>query len=147
MDNDISFKTIGAVEDLTEDLQEQLMNVIKATQKNTSMVMSLAISYSGREEILRAATRIGRDYAMGKISDIDEKTFSSYLYTADMPDPDLLIRTSGEMRLSNFLLWQLAYTEIYVTRTLWPDFRRVAYYKALENFAGRERRFGSLKGA
>jgi undecaprenyl diphosphate synthase len=147
MDNDISFRVIGAIEDLSEDLQEQLKGVIQSTRKNASMVMSLAISYSGREEIMRAASRIGTDIAEGKVSTIDEKIFSSYLYTSDMPDPDLLIRTSGEMRISNFLLWQLAYTEIYVTRTFWPDFRRAAYFRALKDFAGRERRFGSLKGA
>jgi undecaprenyl diphosphate synthase len=147
MDNDISFRVIGAVEDLTADLQEQLNGVIRTTQENASMVLSLAISYSGREEILRAAASIGNDIFAGKISEINEKTFASYLYTADMPDPDLLIRTSGEMRLSNFLLWQLAYTEIYVTSTLWPDFKRAAYFKALKDYASRERRFGSLKGA
>jgi undecaprenyl diphosphate synthase len=145
MENDISFRAIGAIEDLVDDLQSQLTNVIKATEKNKSMVLALAISYSGREEILRAARQIARDYGTGRTDHVDEKSFASYLYTADMPDPDLLIRTSGEMRLSNFLLWQLAYTELYVTQTLWPDFRRDAYRKALDNYAGRERRFGSLK--
>jgi undecaprenyl diphosphate synthase len=142
MENDISFRSIGAIEDLSLDLQEQLQGVVEATQRNSSMVLNLAISYSGREEILRATRQIVRDLSARKIMNIDEDVFSSYLYTADIPDPDLLIRTSGEMRLSNFLLWQLAYTEIYVTSTLWPDFRREDYKKALEDFAGRERRFG-----
>src|SRR5208337_3964011 len=115
--------------------------------KNRAMVLSIALSYSGREEILRAARSLAEAFAKGAADRIDEEAFSKYLYTAGMPDPDLLIRTSGEMRLSNFLLWQLAYTELYVTETLWPDFRREAYQKALGDFSERERRFGSLKEA
>jgi undecaprenyl diphosphate synthase len=145
MREDIRFRPIGNVQDLSEDLQRQLEGVIGETANNKSMVLNIALSYSGREEILRAARLIAEDERRGNLSDIDETIFSEYLYTAGMPDPDLLIRTSGEMRLSNFLLWQLAYTEIYVTDTLWPDFRREAYGKALADFRGRERRFGSLK--
>lgn len=145
MRNDIRFGTIGDVRDLPKGLQRQLEAVMEATESNGSMVLNVALSYSGREEILRAARSIAEDFGKGKITSIDEKGFNKYLYTAGMPDPDLLIRTSGEMRLSNFLLWQLAYTEIYVTETLWPDFRREAYQKALTDFAARERRFGSLK--
>jgi undecaprenyl diphosphate synthase len=145
MTNDISFRAIGAIDDLPKKLTRQLQGVIEATGRNRSMVLSLALSYSGREEVLRAARLFAEDFRAGKKRRITEKVFETYLYTAGVPDPDLLIRTSGEMRLSNFLLWQLAYTEIYVTQTLWPDFRREAYEEALTDFAGRERRFGSLK--
>jgi undecaprenyl diphosphate synthase len=133
--------------DLPLDLQQQLNGVIRETKNNRSMTLNIALSYSGREEILRAARLIVEDAKKGSLTDIDEKTFAGYLYTAGQADPDLLIRTSGEMRLSNFLLWQTAYTEIYVTDTLWPDFRRKAYKKALADFEGRERRFGGLKEA
>jgi undecaprenyl diphosphate synthase len=147
MDNDVRFRAIGAVGDLPKELQAHLGQVMEATSRNTSLNLNIALSYSGREEILRAARLIAQDMAKGRIGSVDEAAFNGYLYTASMPDPDLLIRTSGEMRLSNFLLWQLAYTEIYVTETLWPDFRREAYQKALNDYAGRERRFGSLKEA
>ncbi len=147
MREDIRFRPIGDISDLPGDLQQQLDGVIEATENNKSMILNIALSYSGREEILRAARLIAEDVRKGALREIDEKAFDRYLYTAGMPDPDLLIRTSGEMRLSNFLLWQLAYTEIYVTDTLWPDFRHDAYRKALADFAGRERRFGSLKEA
>jgi undecaprenyl diphosphate synthase len=147
MDNDVRFRAIGAVGDLPKELQAHLGRVMETTGRNTSLNLNIALSYSGREEILRAARSIAEDMGKGRIDSIDEAAFNRYLYTASMPDPDLLIRTSGEMRLSNFLLWQLAYTEIYVTETLWPDFRREAYQKALGDYAGRERRFGSLKEA
>ncbi len=145
LDKDVRFNTIGATSDLPAELQEQLSSVMEKTKSNRSLLLSIALSYSGREEILRAA-RLTCDAAAkdGKTS-IDEELFSKHLYTAGMPDPDLLIRTSGEMRLSNFLLWQMAYTEIYVTETLWPDFRKAAYLEALKNFMGRKRRFGTLK--
>ena len=147
MKEDIRFRSIGDISDLPADLQEQLNGVSRETEKNKSMLLNIALSYSGREEILRATRLIAEDLARGSITDIDERLFGTYLYTAGMPDPDLLIRTSGEIRLSNFLLWQLAYTEIYVTDVLWPDFRREAYLRALSDFAGRKRRFGSLKEA
>jgi undecaprenyl diphosphate synthase len=147
MKEDIRFRSIGDIGDLPLDLQEQLNGVSRETEKNKSMLLNIALSYSGREEILRATRLIAEDLSRGNITDLDEGVFSSYLYTAGMPDPDLLIRTSGEMRLSNFLLWQLAYTEIYVTDTLWPDFRREAYEQALSDYGGRKRRFGSLKEA
>ena len=105
----------------------------------------MALSYGGRQEIVRAARLVSEAIARGEISSIDEESFSRHLYTADMPDPDFLIRTSGEIRLSNFLLWQTAYTEIYVTETLWPDFRREAYKDALKDYTARKRRFGSLR--
>ena len=147
MKEDIRFRSIGDIGDLPLDLQEQLNGVSRETEKNKSMLLNIALSYSGREEILRATRLIAEDLSRGNITDLDEGVFSSYLYTAGMPDPDLLIRTSGEMRLSNFLLWQLAYTEIYVTDTLWPDFRREAHEQALSDYGGRKRRFGSLKEA
>jgi undecaprenyl diphosphate synthase len=147
MEKGIRFNAIGAITDLPTALQEHLRVVMEHTGKNTAMVLNIALSYSGREEILRAARSFAEDFAKGAADRIDEEGFSKYLYTAGMPDPDLLVRTSGEMRLSNFLLWQLAYTELYVTETLWPDFRREAYQKALADFSGRDRRFGSLKEA
>ena len=147
MKEDIRFRPIGDIHDLPLDLQEQLNGVSRETEKNKSMFLNIALSYSGREEILHATRLIAEDLNRGSITDLDEGVFSGYLYTAGMPDPDLLIRTSGEMRLSNFLLWQLAYTEIYVTDTLWPDFRREAYERALSDYGGRKRRFGSLKEA
>ncbi|MEK7803649.1 MAG: polyprenyl diphosphate synthase, partial [Deltaproteobacteria bacterium] len=108
------------------------------------MVLNLALSYSGRSEIIEAVKRIAADTKKGKlnIDDITEEIFAKYLYTADSPDPDLLVRTSGEFRISNFLLWQLAYTEIYVTDVLWPDFTTQHLMKALLDFQNRERRFG-----
>jgi undecaprenyl diphosphate synthase len=145
LEKDVRFNAIGAISDLPGELQEQLGSVMEKTKANRSLLLNIALSYSGREEILRAARLIAEAAARGEKVRIDEEAFSRYLYTAGMPDPDLLIRTSGEMRLSNFLLWQMAYTEIYVTETLWPDFRKEAYLTALKNFMGRKRRFGSLK--
>ena len=145
MEKDVRFNAIGAISDLPGHLQQQLGSVMEKTGKNGSLFLSIALSYSGRQEILRAAGLIAEETARGETARMDEERFSTYLYTAGMPDPDLLIRTSGEMRLSNFLLWQMAYTEIYVTETLWPDFRGDAYQKALKDFTVRKRRFGSLK--
>ena len=108
------------------------------------MDLTLALSYGGRSEIVQAVQTLAREVAAGRLKpeDIDAALFARYLYTADMPDPDLIIRTSGEYRLSNFLLWQSAYTELYVTETLWPDFREDDFLKALETYQQRERRFG-----
>jgi undecaprenyl diphosphate synthase len=145
MENNIRFRAIGAIEDLPRRLQTKLDRVMKETGKNERMALNLALSYSGREEILHAVRSLIKEAREGKVRKINEKTFSRYLYTGEMPDPDLLIRTSGELRLSNFLLWQMAYTEIYVTETLWPDFRQEAFKAALAEFARRERRFGSIK--
>ena len=145
MEKDVRFNAIGDLRDLPGHLQQQLGSVMEKTGKNGSLFLSIALSYSGRQEILRAARWIAEETARGVTTRIDEERFSACLYTAGMPDPDFLIRTSGEMRLSNFLLWQMAYTEIYVTETLWPDFRGDAYRKALKDFTVRKRRFGSLK--
>jgi undecaprenyl diphosphate synthase len=145
MEHEIRFQAIGELDDLPKKLQAMLNGVMEKTEKHKAMTLNIALSYSGRREILQAVRSILRDMKAGDVKRIDERVFAKYLYTAAMPDPDLLIRTSGEMRLSNFLLWQMAYTEIYVTETLWPDFRREAYEEALIEFTRRERRFGSLK--
>jgi undecaprenyl diphosphate synthase len=145
MEHEIRFMAIGALEDLPKKLQVMLNDVMEKTKRHKALTLNIALSYSGRQEILHAVRSVLRDMKAGRIKRIDERVFARYLYTAAMPDPDLLIRTSGEMRLSNFLLWQMAYTEIYVTETLWPDFRREAYEEALMEFTRRERRFGSLK--
>ena len=145
MDKGIRFNVLGEVKDFSKALQKSLANVMTATGKNRHMVLNIALSYSGRKEILRAVRAIVKDVNAGRIKRLDERVFHRYLYSRDIPDPDLLIRTSGEMRLSNFLLWQMAYTEIYVTETLWPDFRKEQYFEALREYTGRERRFGSVK--
>jgi undecaprenyl diphosphate synthase len=117
---------------------------MKKTEDRTGMILNLALSYGGRSEILQAVQRILRDCQKGKMTpeEINFQKFSDYLWTRGMPDPDLLIRTSGEFRISNFLLWQIAYTELYVTETLWPDFNREELLKAISQYQSRERRFG-----
>jgi len=144
--NNVRIKAIGRIEDLPKNVRNGLIEAIKKTEKNTGLTLTLALSYGGRQEIVDAVKRIARDVAEGKIraEGIEEDLFRSYLYDPELPDPDLLIRTSGELRISNFLLWEIAYTEIYVTPTLWPDFRREEYLKALEDFKKRERRFGGV---
>ncbi len=142
--NDIRLSAIGNLKSLPENIFKILMDAINKTKKNEKMVLNLALSYGGRDEILQAIRRIVSDVSQKKIApeEINEEIFSKYLFTAGLPDPDLLIRTSGELRLSNFLLWQMAYTEIYFTETLWPDFRKKNLIKALIDFQNRERRFG-----
>ena len=141
---DIQIRAIGEIERLPKRIQKLLKEAMKKTAKNQGMVLNLALSYSGRAEIARAAKLIVEACRRGDLSpeEITEETFNRYLYTAGLPDPDLLIRTSGEMRLSNFLLYQCAYTEFYITPTLWPDFREEEFMAALEEYARRERRFG-----
>jgi undecaprenyl diphosphate synthase len=145
MEHKIRFLAMGELHDLPKRLQTMLNDVMEKTRKHKALTLNIALSYSGRQEILQAVRSVLQGMKAGHIKRIDERAFAKYLYTAAMPDPDLLIRTSGEMRLSNFLLWQMAYTEIYVTETLWPDFRREAYEEALMEFTRRERRFGSLR--
>jgi len=145
MEHEIRFRAIGDLDDLPKKLQTMLDDVMEKTKRHKTLTLNIALSYSGREEILQAVRSVLKEFKAGRVKRIDERVFGRYLYTAGMPDPDLLIRTSGEMRLSNFLLWQMAYTEIYVTETLWPDFRREAYEEALLEFTRRERRFGNLK--
>ena len=143
-DNQIALKAVGDLSQLPEAVQRDLEQTIAATAAGARMDLTLALSYGGRSEIVHAAQTLAREVAAGLLApeDIDAARFSRYLYTAGMPDPDLIIRTSGEYRLSNFLLWQSAYTELYVTETLWPDFREEEFLKALETYQHRERRFG-----
>ncbi len=144
MRKNIRYNVIGNRSDLPDDVNETLDEAIQKTSGNTGMVLTLALSYGGRQELSRAATNIARDVLAGKLSpdDISVEKFDSYLDTGGLPDPDLLIRTSGEMRISNFLLWQLAYTELYFTETNWPDFTVNEFNKALADYQSRERRFG-----
>jgi undecaprenyl diphosphate synthase len=142
--NNIRLVAIGRLEDLPLDVQQTLRETMKKTEDRTGMILNLALSYGGRSEILQAIQRILRDCQKGKMApeEINFQKFSDYLWTQGMPDPDLLIRTSGEFRISNFLLWQIAYTELYVTETLWPDFNREELLKAISDYQSRERRFG-----
>ena len=144
MQNNIRFNIIGNRSDLPPDVNLVLDEVIAKTAGNAGMTLTLALSYGGRQEIIRAAALLAADLAGGRISSeaVDETIFERYLYSFGMPEPDLLIRTSGEMRISNFLLWQLAYTELYFTEVNWPDFCVTELHKALRDFQARERRFG-----
>jgi len=137
---------IGRIQELPSVCQRKLREVMDATAANTKLHFVLALSYSGRAEIVDAVKSLVRDTAAGTVSeaDITPELIGSRLNTAGMPDPDLLIRTSGEMRISNFLLWQLSYTEIHVTKKFWPDFQREDFLAALEDYAGRSRRFGGV---
>jgi len=145
LEKGIQFNMLGDKKDFPRALQAKLDEVAARTARNRKLRLNIALSYSGRKEIISAVRRIAGDIESGAIRRIDERLFGKYLSTKGMPDPDLLIRTSGEMRLSNFLLWQVAYTEIYVTNVLWPDFRKRAYMAALRDFTKRERRFGKVK--
>ena len=142
--NDIKLSVIGKIKGLPETVQKKLTGIIEKTKNNRSLVLNLALNYGARTEIVDAVKEIVGECQSQKlkIEDIDEKTFGRYLYTKDMPDPDLLIRTSGEMRLSNFLLWQMSYAEIYVTKKLWPDFKKSDFKKAIADYKNRERRYG-----
>jgi undecaprenyl diphosphate synthase len=141
--NNIQFRVIGRPEELSSDVQRELEIGIRQTATNTGMQFNIALNYGGRAEIIDAARRA---MAAGVApEDLDERRFSDFLYTAGQPDPDLLIRTSGEMRVSNFLLWQIAYAEIWVTETLWPDFRRRDLLEAVVAYQKRERRYGGIK--
>ena len=142
--NNIRLSAIGRLEDLPLDVQNTLRESIKRTEQCDGMILNLALSYGGRSEILHAIQGILSDFQKGKVKpeEINLQRFSQYLWTRGIPDPDLLIRTSGEFRISNFLLWQIAYTELYVTETLWPDFDRKELLKAIADYQSRERRFG-----
>ena len=144
-ENHIALKAIGNLTQLPDAVQRDLAVTMAATAGGeTQMVLTLALSYGGRSEIVQAVQTLAQDILAGRLKpgEIDAALFARYLYTADMPDPDLMIRTSGEYRLSNFLLWQSAYTELYVTDTLWPDFREDDFHQALEAYRRRDRRFG-----
>lgn len=144
LDNNIRLLSIGNTESLPADVLAQLRQAEMKTAGNTGLTLVLALSYGSRWEILNAVKKLGNDIHAGKVdvSQLNDKTFESYLDTAGFPDPELLIRTSGEFRVSNFLLWQIAYTELFFTPTLWPDFRREHLYEAIVSFQHRERRFG-----
>lgn len=148
VENNIRFAAIGAVFELPASVRAVIEDIKEATAGNTGMVLQLALSYSGREEIARAAREAARRVAEGTLrpDDITEEVLAGFMYTAGAPDPDLLIRTSGESRISNFLLWQLAYTEIHIIDVLWPDFTREHLYEAIRDYQSRERRFGLVKG-
>ena len=142
--NSIKLNAIGDLKSLPKANYEQLMQAIDDTSNNTRMTLTLALSYSGRWDLTQASRRMAEDVMSGKLQpeDVNDQLVSSYLSTAGMPDPELLIRTSGEERISNFLLWQLAYSELYFTPKYWPDFRKADLYEAILNYQHRERRFG-----
>lgn len=142
--NNVKFMVIGKISSLPKNIQQLIFDAQEKTKDNKGLKLTLALSYSGRWDIVRAVQMIALDVRRGVVSpeDINEEFFSKHLVTSKLPDPDLLIRTSGEMRLSNFLLWEMAYSEIYITNKLWPDFRRDDLYEALEDYIKRERRFG-----
>ncbi len=142
----IRLRAIGRLHDLPRPVFNELQRVMKATEHFTQRQLILALSYGGRDEITQAIRAIARRVHDGKLAvrDIDEALVARHLFAPDVPDPDLLIRTSGEMRLSNFMLWQASYTELYITETLWPDFREDAFAKALAAYARRQRRFGQV---
>ncbi|MGH9390015.1 MAG: isoprenyl transferase [Vicinamibacteria bacterium] len=144
MKNKIRIRTIGRIHELPVNLRKAIEEVIERTSANNEAVLTFALSYGGRAEIVDAAKRILEDSAIGRIAPahLNEKVFAEYLDTQGLPDPDLLIRTGGERRISNFLLWQMAYTEIYVTDALWPDFGKAQLRRALASYQKRERRFG-----
>jgi undecaprenyl diphosphate synthase len=151
--NNIRMRFLGRPDDLPLAVQKDTRDAIEATARNTGMVLSIALNYGGRAEIvdamnaLLAERRRHNGHANSTSAPITEEQFARYLYTADLPDPDLLIRTSGEMRVSNFLLWQIAYAEIFVTDVLWPDFNRARLFEALLDFQKRERRYGGIEAA
>lgn len=145
--NNIRLGVIGQPHRLPDDVRDQLEAVIAQTASNDGLLLNLALSYGGRTEIVEMVRRVAADVAAGDLTvdAIDERVVAQNLYTAGLPDPDLLIRTSGEMRISNFLLWQLAYSELFITETLWPDFSREEFLHILEQFQRRERRFGKVE--
>lgn len=143
----IRLNILGQVNRLPEEVRKTAVQVMEETRENLGMTLNLALSYGSREEITRAVRKISQKVSSGALcaEDITEETISSHLYTAGMADPDLIIRTSGEFRLSNFMMWQAAYSELFVTSTLWPDFTRQEFHQILINFQNRDRRFGKVK--
>ena len=144
--NNVRLITTGKIEELPHSRRQILEKAIQATSKNTGLTLNLALNYSGREEIIEAVRTLSRLVKENGLqpNQINEQLFSQHLYTKSLPDPDLLIRTSGEMRLSNFLLWQTSYTELYITEVLWPDFNEEDFFRAIQDYQSRERRFGQL---
>jgi undecaprenyl diphosphate synthase len=147
-DNNIRLRAMGRLELLPAETKKTLDETIESLSSNDGMILNLCLSYGGRSEIVDAAKKVAADAAAGILDpgSLDEDVFAGYLYSPDIPDPDLLVRTSGEMRISNFLLWQLAYTEIVVTDVLWPDFREEHIIAAIDEYLERERRFGDISG-
>jgi len=146
MENNIRFRQIGRLDNLPPPVLEEVEKTLEATKKNDGLTLVLALNYGSRAEIVDAVREIAHKARVGTIapSDIDEKVISDHLYTVGMPDPDLLIRTAGEMRISNYLLWQISYAELFVSDVLWPDYGEKDLHEAIKSFAGRNRRFGAL---
>jgi len=144
--NNVRLEVIGQIHRLPDNVQEQIAKSVAALAKNNGLTLILALSYGSRIEIVEAVRAIAEKVKSGKLesADINEKIISENLWTRNVPDPDLLIRTSGEMRVSNFLLWQISYAELVITPTLWPDFRKAQFFAALEEYAKRNRRFGGI---
>lgn len=147
LDNKIRLRVTGRIDGLPEEVANSIYQVMEETAKDYEYTLILALNYGGRAEIVDAAKKFAKECISGKISpdSLDESAFRQYLYLPDVPDPELMIRTSGELRLSNFLLWELSYSEIFVTDTLWPDFNEEEFRRILENFGKRDRRFGGRK--
>jgi undecaprenyl diphosphate synthase len=147
MKNNVKLVHLGQFDRLPPDVQNAITKTMEITEKNTGMVLALALNYGSRIEIIDAVKEISRKHKNGelKLNEIDEDCISNHLYTAGLTEPDLLIRTANEMRISNFLLWQISYSEFYVTKTLWPDFKRKDLEKAILAYAKRDRRFGTVK--
>lgn len=145
--NDMKVRVIGDIEPLDEDIKKRIRELETASKNNGGLNFTIALNYGSRDEMIRAVRRLSKDCADGRVrpEEIDEALFNSYLDTGELPDPDLLIRTSGEQRLSNFLLWQMAYTEFYFTDVPWPDFTKEELSRAIEYYNSRERRFGGIK--
>lgn len=144
MKNNIAFKAIGRLQDMPQEIQQKIARNEAETARNTGLTCTVAFSYSSRLEMVEACRELARKAARGEVKpeEISENDFSHHLYTKDLPDPDLLVRTSGEMRISNFLLWQISYAELYITDKCWPEFNEEEFGKALQVYAQRERRFG-----
>ena len=146
MRNNVKLIHLGRIEGLPKPVLNDLTDTMEETSANTGMILALALNYSGRTEIVDATRKIAQEYKKGKLSlkDIDEQCISQNMYASKLPDPDLLVRTANEMRISNFLLWQISYSEFYVTKTLWPDFTKTSIDKAIMAYAARKRRFGTI---
>lgn len=146
MKNNVRLRVVGNIDEMPESCQQQLAETMERTRDNTRMTLCLALSYSGRWEILQACQKVAQKVKQGEldVEEIDESVFAEHLCRPEIPDPDLLVRTSGEHRLSNFLLWQLAYTELHITNCLWPDFRRKQLYESIQDYQQRERRYGRV---
>lgn len=146
IEKNIAIRIVGDLNGIPGLTQKAIKQAVEATQQNTGMILNFAFNYGGRAEIVSTVKRISKDVFEGRLqwSEITEKVFANYLSTGSLPDPDLLIRPSGELRISNFLLWQLAYTELWFTRIMWPDFNKMYFLKAIKDYQKRERRFGGI---